>query len=163
MVNKKLSVILNKIANEDQRMRKKRVFDASVDIVNTTILKKIVKQYGWPTTSLVGKKASFNAWLIAQHADHDLKFQKMALVLLSKEHQKTPSEPPKEQIAYLTDRICVNEGREQIYGTQFYVSPDGRYLCRPIANIVNLDVRRAQMNLGKFSEYEQKLKKFYGK
>lgn len=42
-------------------------------------MKKIVKKHGWPGISLVGKKASVGAWLLAQHADRDLRFQKNVL------------------------------------------------------------------------------------
>jgi len=55
---------------------------------------------------LVGKKASQGAWLIAQHADHDLKFQKKCLKLLAEKLKIKKVEP--RNFAYLTDRVLVN-------------------------------------------------------
>lgn len=61
-------------------MRKKAIktgiWDKKIDKKNTLKIKKIIERYDWPTINLVGKKASKNAWLLVQHADHDVKFQK---------------------------------------------------------------------------------------
>ena len=37
---------------------------------------------GWPDPARVGAAGVFVAWLIAQHADHDVAFQERALALL---------------------------------------------------------------------------------
>jgi len=58
-----------------------------IDNENTKILKQIILEYGWPTISMAGKEASNAAWVIAQHADHDISFQKLCLSLL-KQAQK---------------------------------------------------------------------------
>ena len=67
------------MAKKDQEMRsghKKGVrLNGNIDKQNNAELKRIIREYGWPTISLVGKKASSNAWLLAQHADKDQKFQ----------------------------------------------------------------------------------------
>mgnify|MGYP001595563003 CR=1 FL=1 len=57
------------------------IWDHATDKKNTTELKKIIKKYGWPTIPLVGKRASFCAWLLVQHADHHRQFQKIELKL----------------------------------------------------------------------------------
>ncbi len=46
---------------------------------NNARLKGIVKEFGWPTTSLVGKDASKAAWLLAQHAILDEEFMNTCL------------------------------------------------------------------------------------
>ena len=145
------------MARKDQEMRKSEVFDPSVDIKNTGLLKKIIRQSGWPTTSLVGKKASNNAWLIAQHADCDLKFQKLCLKLIKK--AVLPKNVDTKNVAYLTDRILVSLGKKQIYGTQFYKDEFGKLVPRPIKEIEALDKRRRNMNLGTFENYKKKMEK----
>lgn len=125
---------------------------------NTKILKKIVKQFGWPTIQLVGKKASNLAWLLVQHADHDLKFQRYCLRLMIKEAKR--GNVLWENVAYLTDRILVNDGRPQLYGTQFYESK-AKLIPRLIKNVDELDERRKEMGLEPFEDYEKKILKNY--
>ena len=58
-MNTTLARKINQMAEEDQRMRsghkKGTKLDASVDKRHTTGLKRIIKEYGWPTISLVGR------------------------------------------------------------------------------------------------------------
>jgi len=83
--NSKLSKELIKIKITDKKLRTKWAKIASsgktntskfktltntliaADSNNTERLKVIIDQYGWPTYSLVGKKANVAAWLIAKH------------------------------------------------------------------------------------------------
>jgi len=65
---------------------------------------------------LVGTDGVRDAWLLAQHADHDLSTQRWALELLSK--AVADGEANARHEAYLIDRVRMNEGREQLYGTQ---------------------------------------------
>lgn len=82
---------------------------------NSLWLKEIIEKYGWPSEELVGTNGEFSAWLIAQHSP-DTKFQQRCLELI----KKLPlTKERKENIEYLTDRILVNKGEKQIYGTQF--------------------------------------------
>jgi len=130
MINKSLKKKIHKLAKKDQLMRKKEGFDIKIDIQNTEELKNIINRYGWPDNNLVGKKASHEAWLIAQHADHDLNFQKNCLKIINKKVKKNLVD--KKDLAYLTDRILVNQGKPQLYGTQFYVNKDKKFIHRPI-------------------------------
>lgn len=138
---------------EDQDAIKNKL-DSREDVVrlNTTRLKEIIAEIGWPTTTLVGA-ASFKAWLLAQHSDHDLEFQKQCLELMKAE----PAGVLPENIAYLEDRVRVNEGRQQLYGTQFYTDDDGVFGPRPIEDPDRLEVRRKEAGMGPFSEYEKKM------
>src|SRR3989338_703283 len=87
--NKKIKESLLLMIERDQKMRKlfmkkRSNWNANVDMKNTEKLKKIINKYGWPGKSLVGEKAADAAWLIAQHADHDVKFQEKCLCLIKK-------------------------------------------------------------------------------
>ena len=83
---------------------------------NQERLKEILTEVGWPGTTLVGKDGAYGAWLIAQHADYDLPFQKRCLELLRDAFRW--KEVPAWQVAYLTDRVASNEKEPQTYGTQ---------------------------------------------
>lgn len=150
-MNKNLAKTLNLMAQKDQVMRKRvtktGVFDNKIDKENTAKLKIIIQKYGWPTIGLIGKKASRNAWLIAQHADHDARFQKSVLKLLKRIYDKNPLEIDKSNIAFLEDRILFNEEKRQIFGTQFYTNKDGVFGLWPVKNIKSIDKLRKEYNL----------------
>src|SRR5262249_1178792 len=79
---------------------------AAVDQRSRDRLKEVVNKHGWPGKSLVGKDGAHAAWLLVQHADGDLAFQKRCLALM-KAAPKGDVEP--QNVAYLTDRILVAE------------------------------------------------------
>lgn len=106
--------------NADQDARKDLNFEAmpAIDAKNTKMLRAIVAKHGWPTISTFGKKASHQAWLLAQHADHDPEFQAEVLSLmwpLLKNQEIAPN-----NYAYLYDRLAVKAKQQQFYGTQGY-------------------------------------------
>jgi len=51
----------------------------SVDTGHTRRMQEIIREHGWPGKSLVGEEAEFAAWLLVQHADRVLDFQKQCL------------------------------------------------------------------------------------
>jgi hypothetical protein len=62
-------------------------------------------------------------------------------------------EATQRQLAYLTDRVRMNEGREQLYGTQLAGVRDGTVVPWPFENSEQLDARRAAVGLAPFAEY----------
>jgi len=118
-------------------------------------MKKIVRELGWPTIQKVGKKASYNAWLLVQHADQNLKFQEKCLSLMIKEQENNFKSINKKNIAYLIDRILVHKNKKQIYGTQFYRDKKGKLIPRPIKNKNELENLRKSVGLEPFSEYKK--------
>jgi len=148
--NRIISIIKNIIINlakNDERMQHSNNWDEQVLKYNTAYLKEIISVIGWPTKLKVGDEASQKAWLIAQHSDHDIEFQKECLRYL---RSASSSEIEKWQIAFLKDRILVAEGKPQCYGTQFYRDKNGKFIPRPISNIRGLDARRKKFDLEKF-------------
>ncbi len=138
--------------------------DASVDKRHTTELKGIINEYGWPTISLVGKKASFNAWLLAQHADHDQKFQEMVLKLLKKINKEGEGKDiNRANIAYLTDRLLVNQKKKQQFGTQFDFKKGGRLVLHPIKNLKVIDKLRKDYNLPPLKDFIKMADEFNAK
>lgn len=158
-MNKNLTKIINRMAVIDQKIRRKAmktgIWDKKIDKKNTLEMREIIKKYGWPIINLVGKKASKNAWLLVQHADHDVKFQKKCLKLMEDIYKRNSNFINKTNIAYLRDRILVNEGKKQLFGTQFYTNKKGIFGVRPIKDIKNLDKKRKKYGLPPFSEYKK--------
>lgn len=166
-MDKILAKKLVKLAGIDQKMRRQRrrtwKFDVSIDKNNTRELKGIISKYGWPTISLVGKKASNAAWLIVQHADYDIKFQKRVLDLFKKIKAENPKNINSQNIAYLTDRILVKEKKKQIFGTQFYWNKQGKLLPFSILNKRNVEKIRKVYNLPILKENIERINKSISK
>jgi hypothetical protein len=122
-----------------------------VDRAHTARLKRIVAVHGWPTVSLVGADASAAAWLLVQHADHDVSFQKACLALLAP--LAAAGEVDKSHVAYLLDRVRVAERTPQRYGTQGSCDESGRWEPFDIEEPHDLDQRRASAGMPTMAEY----------
>lgn len=122
-----------------------------IDAQNADRLRQILSDHGWPGKSLVGDQGAHDAWLIAQHADRDPAFQRQALELLAEAVAHGEAKP--RELAYLTDRVRVNEGREQVFGTQMRPDENGVPVPAPIEDPERLDERRTRVGLGPFDQY----------
>jgi hypothetical protein len=153
-------VVLDKLTPE-QKVENERLSAAvdKADKENTKWLGEIVEKHGWPTISLVGKDGSNDAWLLAQHADRDPKFQRKCLDLMTKAPKEEVSQ---KNLAYLTDRVLLAEGKKQIYGTQF-TSTNGKWEPRALEDPENVDKRRKEVGLPPLSEYVKMMEQMYGK
>ena len=128
---------------------------ADIDAENTEWLRGVVDDKGWPTYSAVGPDSADAAWLIVQHADEDISFQRRCLDLIA----ALPSdEVSKSNFAYLTDRVLLAEGEDQIYGTQFVVR-EGKWVPSRLLDSDNVDARRAEVGLQPLAEYAEMLTK----
>ena len=84
------------LADADQHFRRTWAGldgDASRDAMTTeharaARLAEIVDERGWPGAPLVGDDGTRAAWLIVQHADHDVDFQERALALVASAVQR---------------------------------------------------------------------------
>jgi hypothetical protein len=122
-----------------------------VDEDNTACLAELVTRRGWPGHSSVGEDGAHAAWLLAQHADRRPELQQVFLEAM-RGAVKTGEASPAD-LAYLEDRVRVNAGRPQLYGTQF-VGIGEEFGPAPIEEPHGLDQRRASVGLQPFSDYE---------
>ena len=137
-------------------------FVQKVDFNNTNILKSILKIHGWPTISKFGKRTDQEAWLLVQHADHDLEFQASIAFIL--EQLSMIGETDLKNFAYLYDRVANNFnmiGIKQKYGTQAIIENKTIKLAPFVGDIRELDERRKMMRLIPIKEYLNQLGKFY--
>lgn len=133
-----------RLAQEGVRMRR-------VDGPNTERLKEIVAEHGWPTRAEVGADGRSALFLLVQHADHDPDFQRAALGPMREAYRA--GDATASELALLTDRVRVAEGRAQLYGTQIYMQSGKPPALRPIEDEANVDARRAELGLPPLSEY----------
>lgn len=120
----------------------------ATDTESTSLVKKIIAEHGPVTIEKFGKKASNDAWLLVQHSDHDLPFQKEYLNLML----QNPNSFNAGDIAYLTDRVKVNSNEPQIYGTQFFLE-NGVNKPRLTIDPKNINERRAKIGMDTIQEY----------
>jgi hypothetical protein len=96
---------------------------AAVHDANAARLREIICEYGWPTTALVGHDGAKAAHRIAQHSINHPEFMRECRTLIKAASDR--GEIPREQFAYIDDRIRVYEGLPQLYGTQWRDSVNG--------------------------------------
>lgn len=132
---------------------------ATVDADNVAWLREVVAEVGWPGQSMVGEDGAHAAWLLAQHADQDPAFQRRCLELLT--HAVASGEAATADLAYLTDRVLLAEGKAQEYGTQF-VGRESGWTPRRLRDPENVDERRAAMSLGTLAENTARMAAEYG-
>lgn len=117
-------------------------------------IEKMFKDYGFLGFDKVGKDGSHNFWLIVQHCDKFPEFQKKILKAMNKEVKKKNANP--NNYAYLYDRIEVNAGRKQLFGTQlgYEVERTGRaYPKFGLIDSVNVDKIRKEYDLEPLKDY----------
>ena len=117
----------------------------AIDEANIPRVLRLIELHGWPRISEVGEKAAAAAFLVVQHADVEL--QKRFLPVLEARLQEKEAEPI--WVALLTDRVRVNSGEPQLYGTQIRPNSKTGIVERlPIADAHLVNSRREQLGLG---------------
>ncbi len=166
-MNEALQAELLAMADQDERVRAelastRELFDgynarmAAVQKRNAENIERIIKEYGWPGSSLVGDEGAEAAWLVLQHAIANPELQRTCLPLLKKAVEI--GEVPAVQVAYLEDRICCFEGRPQRYGTQFDWDVNGTLSPHPLQDPKRVDDYRESVGLGTLSEKTQEMR-----
>lgn len=154
-INPSLSKQIDSLKEEDQKPAKLPADQAAEAFKlavakNFPLVKKILDTYGFPGYDLVGKESSHHYWLLVQHSDLDISFQKKALALMKVQLDR--SNASAQDYAYLIDRININEGKQQIYGTQVNMSSKGTSI-KPCIDTPNLDKRRLEVGLTPIKDY----------
>ncbi len=119
---------------------------AIADAAATDFMRSILDRYDWVDTHRFGEDFSHCAWLLMQHADAHPDLQAVALARM--EPYLESGGVDRGNFAYLWDRVAVNHGRPQRYGTQ----PDwncvgGKMKLMPLEDPENVNARRAEMGL----------------
>ncbi len=121
-----------------------------VHVENAAVLEKAIEKHGWPGESVVGRRASEAAWLVAQHAISLPSFQKKCLALLRGAVEA--GEAPPAQAAYLFDRIRFNQRRPQRFGTILDWDREGRLSPWEIEDAGDVETRRRETGLSPLAE-----------
>jgi hypothetical protein len=156
-----LTRFLNKQLTDDT-ISEKRISASlqRVDSLNHFELKTIFKTFGFPNTDLIGSAGTNRFWLLVQHQDLHPDFQEEVLVEMKK--QTDAGKASRLDYAYLLDRVRVNTGRLQVFGTQMILNADkSSYEPKPVEALETLNERRASVGLSSIEDYIQTMNSRY--
>jgi hypothetical protein len=118
----------------------------AVHVRNAARLRELIAEHGWPAGDIAGDDGAKAAWFITQHAVGEPAFQRQVLSQLRE--NAAAGRVPAWQAAYLEDRIAMQEGRPQRFGTQWEDSPeDGRIRPWKLADPEHVNQLRASVEL----------------
>jgi hypothetical protein len=116
-------------------------------------MKALLKLYPWFTISAFGAEADNHAWILVQHADRDVEFQKRVLTMLESLYRGGETNP--RNYAYLVDRVAMNEQRPQRYGTQGRCTQPSTWEPFPMDEPDNVDNLRQAVGLEALAEHKR--------
>lgn len=116
------------------------------------VLEEILNEHGYPGYDHIGKDGEKNYWLMVQHCDFDPEFQTQVLEALQAQVQKDNANA--RNFGLLKDRVQLNTGQKQIYGTQVtYVQKTGQAIPKPLLDSINVNERRAELGFPPIEVY----------
>ncbi|MFD3001183.1 DUF6624 domain-containing protein [Pontibacter toksunensis] len=121
-----------------------------IDEENKNKVVAILEKHGWPGKSMVGPQANSAVFLVIQHSDKETmeKYLPMLRDAVAK------GEAAKSQQALMEDRVRMNNGQPQLYGSQLRTNAEtGQYELYTIEDEVNVDKRRAKMEMEPLKDY----------
>jgi hypothetical protein len=120
------------------------------DSVNLLELQSIIDKIGWPTNSKVGKYGASTAFLIIDHSPREVMEKYFPLL----EAEALKGEASLSSYATMKDRILVNRGKSQVYGTQRYWNEnEKKFVFFPIEDEKNVNARRKEVGLPPLKEF----------
>ncbi len=135
-------------------------FKDSIYKLNEKQLQEIFKSKGFVGYDLAGKKGADNFWLLVQHCDHNPKFQKEVLKKMTLAVDQNNANP--HNYAFLVDRVNINTGKQQIYGTQVkYNTKIAQAYPLKLADSINVDRRRYKIGLKPLRLYLNEMTKMH--
>ncbi|WP_336070140.1 DUF6624 domain-containing protein [Mesoflavibacter sp. CH_XMU1404-2] len=135
-------------------------FKDSIYKLNERQLQEIFKSKGFVGYDLAGKKGAENFWLLVQHSDHEPEFQKEVLKKMKLAIDKNNANP--NSYAFLVDRVNINTGKQQIYGTQVeYNTKIAQAYPLNLADSINVNKRRREIELEPLEVYLNEMTKIH--
>ena len=124
------------------------------DSLNQAIVFGILDKDGWPSN--LSDKANQAIWIVINHSDLTSREKYIGLVKAKAEEGILE----KSEYAMLNDRILMEQGKPQIYGTQIKMSATVvgedltmQFYLWPVENPLSLDSLRATVGLTTIDEY----------
>lgn len=129
-------------------------FQDSVFTSNYQRVAALFKKHGFLGFNQVDKDGSTHFWLVVQHCDQHPDFQRAVLPVMDQEVKKGNANP--SNYALLYDRVQVNAGLPQLFGTQvvYEVETSGRAILKiGLLDSASVDQRRKAYQLEPLKDY----------
>ncbi len=123
------------------------------DSLNLLRVMAIIDSAGWLGEDAIGRKANAALFLVIQHADARPDLQARYLEVMREAVERGDAKP--YDLAMLEDRVAVNQGRPQIYGSQIGWK-DGKGFVKPMVDEEHVNERRAAMGLEPLERYTER-------
>ncbi len=121
-----------------------------VDRDNTAWLAALVQEIGWIDVERFGKESAGAAFLIVQHSG-DLPLMSAALPAIERDVRAHGLDG--QNYALLFDRLQVNLGRRQRYGSQLGSDEEGRLIVIGLEARDRVDALRKELRMGPLAAY----------
>lgn len=123
------------------------------DSLNVLKVTSIIDKYGWLGTETVGNRGNLTLFLIIQHSNLNIQEKYLPKLKEAVLSQKSPM----SQLAYLEDRIRIDKGLKQLYGTQLIKDTlTDNWMLAPVEDEKNLNIRRLEIDLEPIEIYLKK-------
>lgn len=109
----------------------------------------LLEKCGWPQKAIVGEKGMTAVFLVIQHASKALREKYFPIITASAEK----GELGLPAVAMMEDRMLMENGKKQKYGTQLISYNNGPLQLHPIEDEANVNRRRSAMGMGTIEEY----------
>lgn len=117
-----------------------------IDEEASALMSELLDEWDWIDTARFGDVVSDQAWLLVQHADRHPSLQARALQQLLPYYETGLVKLA--NYAYLWDRVAVNSGQLQRYGTQpIWDCSNGQLQLQPIEDPASVDARREALGM----------------
>ena len=117
------------------------------DSINREYITKLIDQNSmlFPSITEIGNTASRFAFLMLQHSSYDVrkKYYKTIKFAMENNHLE------KRYFAMYLDRLLIDEGKKQLYGTQMQKNKEGKLVLFPVKRKFNMNRRRLRLGLAK--------------
>lgn len=147
LLRKSVMPIIKKYGANSSQMDSLNMVIIKHDSTSFVEVQHVLNKYGWLGISQIGEKANQALYLTIQHAQ-DKHVREKYFPLLQESAEK--GESRLADMATMKDRILVENGEEQIYGTQYKII-DGKRVLLPIRNGKYVNKRRAKVGLEKIN------------
>lgn len=123
------------------------------DSLNLLRVTAILDSAGWLSAEEVGDRGNQALFLVLQHADRQPAVQARYLPIMREAVAEGRARP--HELAMLEDRVAVNSGHPQIYGSQIGWK-DGKPFIQPIEDEARVNERRAAVGLEPLERYAER-------
>ncbi len=124
------------------------------DSLNLSRVLFILDSCGWIGVRQIGAEANQALFVVIQHADSSILIKYFPLLAKSYELGETPG----KYYALMMDRILIDRGQKQLYGTQMQPEKkEGKFIPFPIEDKPGVNQRRKKVGLKPLEDYVKEM------